>query len=356
MPKTESKHTSHALTLALARSPADSPARSLGPLPQVCDQRCPGRPTSQQRKSRAKKIKGIRQALLPVTYIFPAAARRLTAAAGLRGTPARRPTQPPRRNGGKTAPTPGRERLRARRGGPAARSEARPQPPPPPSRLPPRGAQPLPGTESFPGEGQGELRSLSAEATGSGREGGREGGDCPGKSPSATGQPGPALLPQEGGIPLKPALTERPGGSVPSGRASPRPRLGTGRGVWLTGCRAAESEKRGGAATQRGDATARERCSLSAEDATQVLLGACFSASRRISSPLSLACTLCSIVPHLQKTLRLPTSYKLMGKKHRCREGECNNVLLAIVEDGISGWTEPSVRAIIEYLTSVSSH
>lgn len=56
-----------------------------------------------------------------------------------------------------------------------------------------------------------------------GREREREGGCRPGKPPSATGQPGPALIPQEGGIPLKPALTERPGGSVPSGRASSPP-------------------------------------------------------------------------------------------------------------------------------------
>lgn len=79
-----------------------------------------------------------------------------------------------------------------------------------------------------------------------GRERGREGRCRPGKSPSATGQPGPALIPQEGGIPLKPALTERPGGSVPSGRASSphpppppppssrRPQLGTSRRVCVS--------------------------------------------------------------------------------------------------------------------------
>ncbi|XP_037260729.1 uncharacterized protein LOC119155795 [Falco rusticolus] len=88
-----------ALTWALARSP-------LAVLRQVGAQRCPGRPTNQQRKSRARKIKGIRQALLAVTYILPSAlaALRQAAAARLRGAPAHRPTPPTRRNGGETPP------------------------------------------------------------------------------------------------------------------------------------------------------------------------------------------------------------------------------------------------------------
>ncbi|CAN0057765.1 unnamed protein product, partial [Bubo scandiacus] len=140
------------------------PARSPGPLPEDCDQRCPGRPTNQRRKSRARKIKGIRQALLPVTYILPSAALGRTAAARLRGKRARRPTPPTRRNGGETPPElgarallpkGGRERLR-----PARRPRRQGRGPSPtaaaPSRLPPRGAQPLPGAGGggkFPPEG-----------------------------------------------------------------------------------------------------------------------------------------------------------------------------------------------------------
>lgn len=114
-----------ALTLALARSPPRRPARSLGPLPEAGDPRCPGRPKNQQRKSRAKKINGIRQALLPVTYILPSATQRQAATAGLRGTPARR-LAPLRRRGETAArrllnsapelcPSPGGRRVRPAR-------------------------------------------------------------------------------------------------------------------------------------------------------------------------------------------------------------------------------------------------
>ncbi|XP_065490956.1 nuclear factor of activated T-cells, cytoplasmic 4-like [Caloenas nicobarica] len=67
----------------------------------------------------------------------------------------------------------------ARRGGRAARSEARPQPPPPPHGTRPGRAGPYlarPVAESFPREGRGGSRSLSADATGSEREGGKGGG------------------------------------------------------------------------------------------------------------------------------------------------------------------------------------
>ncbi|CAN0057832.1 unnamed protein product, partial [Bubo scandiacus] len=52
----------------------------------------------------------------------------------------------------------------------------------------------------------------------------------------------------------------------------------------------------------------------------QVLLGACFSASRSISSPLSSACALCSIVPQLQKTLLFLTLYKSMVRNIDARK------------------------------------
>ncbi|XP_033920342.1 uncharacterized protein [Melopsittacus undulatus] len=112
----------------------------------------------QQRKSRAKKIKGIRQALLPVTYILPSAALKQTAAARLRGAPDRRST-PPRPAGEvkRHCLTPGGND-RVRHGGPAARSEARPQPWPPPHGSRPRGPGPYLSRavpESFPGEGRG---------------------------------------------------------------------------------------------------------------------------------------------------------------------------------------------------------
>lgn len=84
--------------------------------------------------------------------------------------------------------------------------------------------------ESFPGEGRGGLRSLSAEATGSGREGTEAAAQVSRRQ--ATGQPGPELIPQrrEGGIPSSlpsPSAPQAPspqGGHLaplPSRRAAP---------------------------------------------------------------------------------------------------------------------------------------
>lgn len=183
-----------------------------------------------------------------MTYILPWAAPRQTAAARLRGTPARRPAPPTSRNGGETPPQLGAQPWA---GAAAPGVEAAPPGPRPiPSRRhpfmapAPRGAGPYlaRAVAEFPqwrGEAGPADPLLSAEATGSEREGG-EGGGRPGKSPSATGQPRPVLILQKGGIPLKPALTERPGGSIPLGRASSpsplfslphggRPQLATGR-------------------------------------------------------------------------------------------------------------------------------
>lgn len=141
--------------------------------------------------------------------------------------------------GGDTGLTarPGRRRGRNSGRGPS-------QPPPPPHGPRPSGTSPyLAGTaaESFSGEGPGGLHSLSAETTGSGKEGRKERGR-EGRRELATQvnrrprrASGAAVNPSDGSA-LTPA---RPEGSVPSGRAScprpppllhsRRPQLGTGR-------------------------------------------------------------------------------------------------------------------------------
>ncbi|XP_074396528.1 uncharacterized protein LOC141729013 [Zonotrichia albicollis] len=132
-PSGKQKLVSHALTSAPDRS--HSPARSLAPLsPRSLRPTQPkGRPKNQQRKSRAKKIKGIRRALLPLTYILPSA----------RGGPAADGSCSAGGDTGLTA------RPACRRGRAAARHpETRCGPVPAaavPSRPPPQRDQPLPG-------------------------------------------------------------------------------------------------------------------------------------------------------------------------------------------------------------------
>lgn len=156
-------------------------------LPEVCDQRSP-RVALQTNSGKAepKKIKGIRRALLPVTYILPSA----------RGGPAADGSCSAGGDTGLTArPACRRGRAAARHPRNSVRGPS--QPPPPPHGSRPSGTSPYlarVAAESFSGEGPDGLHSLSAEITGSGKEGrkegGREGGGHPGKSPSATGQRG----------------------------------------------------------------------------------------------------------------------------------------------------------------------
>ncbi|XP_039555772.1 uncharacterized protein LOC120497873 [Passer montanus] len=173
-----SQRVSHALTSALVRS--HSPAPSLGPFsPRSLRPTLPkGRPTNQQRKSRAKKIKGIRRALLPLTYILPSArggpaADGSCSAGGDTGLTARPACHRP--SGGATAP-----KLRA---GPVPAAAAR-------SRLPPQRDRPLPGAGGggkflrggarrapLPLRRNHRLRGGRKEER---KEGGREGGGHPG--------------------------------------------------------------------------------------------------------------------------------------------------------------------------------
>lgn len=172
-----------------ARIPCSHLARShsLGPLfPRSLRPTLPKRrSTNQQRKSRAKKIKEIRRALLPLTYILPSA----------RGGPAADGSCSAEGDTGLTAqPAPPADEAERQRDTPETRCGARPSHHRP-SRLPPQQDQPLPGAggggKFSPGRGLAGSTPSPPKPPAPGRKKGkREGGGHPGKSPSATGQRG----------------------------------------------------------------------------------------------------------------------------------------------------------------------